>query len=85
MMTGVILGHLVSEATVLCSSVLWIWTHSCRMIEAEGPLHNGSSSILSLKFVTQTHLTTIFLKMDQTRPLFVYFCSFHMTNTAQIL
>ena len=25
------------------------------------------------------------LKMGQTRPLFVYFCSFHMTNIAQIL
>ena len=24
-------------------------------------------------------------KMDQTRPLFVYFCSFHMTNIAQTL
>ena len=27
---------------------------------------------------------SIFFKMDQTRPLFVYFCSFHMTNIAQI-
>ena len=26
-----------------------------------------------------------FLKMGQTRPLFVYFRSFHMTNIAQIL
>ena len=26
-----------------------------------------------------------FKKMDQTRPLFVYFCYFHMTNIVQIL
>ena len=26
-----------------------------------------------------------FKKIDQTRPLFVYFRSFHMTNIAQIL
>ena len=27
----------------------------------------------------------LFLKIGQTRPLFVYFCSFHMANIAKIL
>ena len=33
----------------------------------------------------QLHLCDDFLKKGQTRPLFVYFDSFHMTNIAQIL
>ena len=42
---------------------------------------------LSLFYRFYLNLTTphFFFKKGQTRPLFVYFCSFHMTNIAQIL
>ena len=44
----------------------------------------AAEETITLSFVDMV-LSILFLKMGQTRPLFVYFRSFHMTNIAQIL
>ena len=59
--------------------ILLVWTNYPGSTSVDGgtPLRN-----LILRLITNESI--LFSKIDQTRSLFVYFCSFHTTNTITV-